>query len=197
MGNVNLKALEAYEEVKKEYEELAWRLSKLQTEKADVLEVIEEIEKKKKGAFLKTYNEIAANFSRIFSKIADKHLAQLVLENKDNPFEGGIAVSVTDNKGKKITLASLSGGEKVLVALAFIFAIQEHDPAPFYLFDEIDAALDKVNSEKVANLLKEYSKKAQIIIISHNDAVISEADALYGVSMNKETGESNVVSLKI
>jgi len=197
MGNVNLKALEAYEVVKKEYEELAWKLSKLETEKADILEVIEEIEKKKKDAFLKTFNEIAKNFEAIFSKIAEKHIAKLQLENEEAPFEGGINVSVTDAKGKRISLASLSGGEKVLVALAFLFAIQEYEPAPFYLFDEIDAALDKVNSEKVAKLLKEYGKKAQIIVISHNDAVISEADALYGVSMNKETGESNVVSLKI
>ena len=83
-----------------------------------------------------------------------------------------------------------------MVALAFIFAIQDHEPAPFYLLDEIDAALDKVNSEKVAKLLKEYSKKAQIIVISHNDAIISESTHLYGVSRNK-SGESNVVSLKI
>ena len=197
MGNVNQKALEAYDVVKKEYENLAWKLSKLETEKSDILEIIEEIEKKKKDAFMKTYDEIAANFNTIFSKIADKHIAELYLENKENPFEGGVTVAVTDSKAKRIALASLSGGEKVLVALAFIFAIQEHEPAPFYLFDEIDAALDKVNSEKVANLLNEYGKKAQIIIISHNDAVISEADALYGVSMNKDTGESNVVSLKI
>ncbi|MBD3263251.1 AAA family ATPase [Candidatus Woesearchaeota archaeon] len=197
MGNVNLKALEAFEEVKKEYENLAWKLSKLKTEKEDILEVIENIEKKKKDAFMKTYDEIADNFKDIFRKIATKHHAELALENEEDPFEGGINVDIKDEKGKKTSLAALSGGEKVIVALAFIFAIQEHEPSPFYLFDEIDAALDKVNSEKVAKLLNEYGKKAQIIIISHNDAVISESNTLYGVSMNNKTGESNIVSLKI
>ena len=105
-------------------------------------------------------------------------------------------LQILDEKGRRTSLASLSGGEKTLVALAFIFAIQEHEPAPFYLLDEIDAALDKVNSEKVAKLLKEYSQKAQVVVITHNDAVISEADNIYGVNMTKE-GISNVVSVKI
>ena len=101
------------------------------------------------------------------------------MENKDNPFEGGVTVSVRDPKGKRLSVTALSGGEKVLVALAFIFAIQEHEPAPFYFLDEIDAALDKLNSEKVARLLKDYSKKSQVLIISHNDAIISESDQIY------------------
>ena len=83
-----------------------------------------------------------------------------------------------------------------MTALAFIFAIQEHDPASFYILDEVDAALDKHNSEKLAKLVRTYSDKAQYIIISHNDAVISEADSLYGISMN-EHGISKIVSLKI
>ena len=91
---------------------------------------------------------------------------------------------------------SLSGGEKSLTALAFIFAIQEFKPASFYVLDEVDAALDKHNSEKLAALIKQYSNKAQYIVISHNDAIISEADTLYGVSM-LDNGISSVVSLRI
>lgn len=93
-------------------------------------------------------------------------------------------------------IRALSGGEKTLTALAFIFAIQEYEPASFYILDEVDAALDKRNSEKLAALLKNYAQKAQYIIISHNDAIISEAANLYGISMN-EHGISNVVSLKV
>ena len=93
-------------------------------------------------------------------------------------------------------MRSLSGGEKTLTALAFLFAVQEFEPASFYLLDEVDAALDKHNSEKFANLIREYSNKAQYVIISHNDSVISESDNLYGVSMN-ELGISKTVSLKI
>lgn len=195
-GAVNLKALEVYDIIKKEYEALAWKASKLNSEKADVLSVIDEIEKKKTDAFLKVYNEVARNFEQIFLKIMSKHKAMLALENEKAPLEGGVTVQIRDVKGKHMSVAALSGGEKVLVALAFIFAIQEFEPASFYLMDEIDAALDKVNSEKVAKLLKEYSAKAQVIVITHNDAVISEADQIYGVSMTRD-GESNIVSLKI
>ena len=83
-----------------------------------------------------------------------------------------------------------------MTALAFIFAIQDHEPASFYVLDEVDAALDKHNSSRLAEMLKKYSEHAQYIVISHNDGVISAADNLYGVSMN-EHGISQVVSLKV
>ena len=105
-----------------------------------------------------------------------------------------IKVRLTGNKFLDIN--SLSGGEKTMTALAFLFAIQEHEPAQFYVVDEIDAALDKRNAEKLAKLVREYCTKAQYIVISHNDAVITEADRLYGVSMN-EHGESKITSLRV
>ena len=92
-------------------------------------------------------------------------------------------------------IKSLSGGEKTLTALGFIFAIQEHQPASFYLFDEVDAALDKHNSEKLATLISKYSNKAQYIVISHNDSIVTGAQQIYGVSMQE--GISKIVSLKI
>ena len=99
--------------------------------------------------------------------------------------------------GKKfMDIRSLSGGEKTMTALAFLFAVQEHNPAPFYVLDEVDAALDKRNSESLARLVKDYGDRAQYLIISHNDGIISEADTLYGVSMNQH-GISKVLSLKI
>lgn len=196
LGSINMRALEVFEAVQQEYENLASRSNKLQAEKNDVLGVIDEIEKKKKDTFMSTYEHVADKFKELHAKIADKNHATLELENHGNPFEGGILVKIIDEKGRRTSLTSLSGGEKTLAALAFIFAIQEHEPAPFYLLDEIDAALDKVNSEKVAKLLKEYSQKAQVIIVTHNDAVISESDNIYGVNMTKD-GWSNVVSVRI
>ena len=83
-----------------------------------------------------------------------------------------------------------------MTALAFLFSVQDHEPAPFYVLDEVDAALDKRNSEKLASLVRQYIDRAQYIVISHNDGVISEADSLYGVSMNHH-GMSKVVSLKV
>jgi len=196
MGNVNMKALEVYEGLRKEHDTLAWRVSKLDSEKDEIHKVIAEIETKKKGTFMETFEKMADNFSKLYERMtAKEHAAALFLEDKNDPFAGGLQVRIKQD-GKYLNVSSLSGGEKVIVALALIFAIQEFNPAPFYLLDEVDAALDNVNSEKIAKLLKEYSKKAQIVMISHNDAIISAADYLYGVSMNK-SGESKLVSLEL
>jgi len=89
----------------------------------------------------------------------------------------------------------MSGGEKTLTAFAFLFAIQRHKPTPFYILDEADAALDKVNSVRVANLIKKQSKLAQFIVISHNDHIVREADQIYGISM--EDGESKVIGIEL
>jgi len=118
-----------------------------------------------------------------------------VLEEPENIFEGGLKIMVRLTGNKFMDLRSLSGGEKTLTALAFLFAIQEFDPASFYILDEVDAALDKANSQKLADLIRLYCAKAQYIVISHNDAVISQADILYGVSMD-EHGISKILSLK-
>ncbi len=98
-------------------------------------------------------------------------------------------------KGKYQEAASLSGGEQTIIAIALIVAIQEYKPYCFYILDEIDAALDKRNSEILASLLKTYMQKAQYIIITHNDAIMSDAPVLYGVTM--QDGVSKVISLKI
>jgi chromosome segregation protein len=155
-----------------------------------------EIETKKKDLFMNTFNVLNENFKRIFSQLSLKGEAYLVLENEESPLEGGLRVRVRITSDKFLDIRSLSGGEKTLTALAFIFAIQEYEPSSFYVLDEVDAALDKRNSEKLAKLIKAYSSRAQYIVISHNDAIISEGTTLYGVSMD-EHGMSNVVGLKV
>ena len=125
-----------------------------------------------------------------------KQLHKKILEDKENLFDGGGLIKVRLTGNKFMDIRSLSGGEKTMTALAFIFAIQEHEPASFYIMDEVDASLDKHNSEKLAKLIRKYTQKAQYIVISHNDAVISESDNLYGVSMN-EHSISQVTTLKI
>ena len=96
---------------------------------------------------------------------------------------------------KYLDIRSLSGGEKTLAALALIFAIQEYQPASFYLLDEVDAALDKTNSDLLSKLIGKYSASAQYILISHNDEVITEAEQVYGVSM-QQNGISKIMSLR-
>ena len=196
IGSVNMRALEIYEEVEKQYNELVGKKDRLGKEKEDVLKMMGEIESKKKDLFMKVFNVVNDTFKKFFSMLTTKGEANLVIENEENPFEAGVRINVKITGSKFLDIRSLSGGEKTMTALAFIFAIQEHEPASFYILDEVDAALDKHNSEKFAKLIRQYSNNAQYVIMSHNDAVISEADNLYGVSMN-EHGISQVVSLRV
>ncbi len=197
MGNVNLKALEIYEDVEKQYGELLQKKETLVKEKEEVVAMMNEIESKKSDLFMNTFNALNTNFKTAFNELSSKGSeAYLMLENEQNPFEGGVRMRVRIAGEKFMDIRSLSGGEKTMTALALIFSIQEYEPASFYIFDEVDASLDKKNSEKLAQLIKKYSAKAQYIVISHNDNVITSANTLYGVSMD-EHGISNVVSLKV
>ncbi len=196
IGSVNMKALEIYDHVEKEYNELHGKKERLKVEKEDVLVMMNEIESKKKVIFLKTFDVVHEHFKQIFSALSTKGEAQLVLEDEKDPFNGGLLIRVKIMGNRFMDIRSLSGGEKTMTALAFIFAIQEHEPASFYILDEVDAALDKRNAEKLAKLVRKYSDRAQYVMISHNDGVISEADQLYGVAMN-EHGQSTVTTLKI
>ncbi len=196
IGAVNMRALEIYEKIETEYKSFIEKKEKILKEREDVLVMINEIDAKKRELFMKTYEILDHNFKVIFSALSTKGEASLELEDKNDPFNGGLLLKVRITGTKFLDIKSLSGGEKTMAALAFIFAVQEYDPAPFYIFDEVDAALDKKNSEQLSALIRNYAKKAQYIIISHNDAVISEADNLFGVSMN-EFGISKITSLKI
>jgi len=195
IGNINLRALEVYEDIEREYGIVLEKVHTLKGEKEDVLELIRDVESKKKEIFLKTYNEITGNFKKIFNSLSQKGEAQVELENPDDPFDGGIDIKIKLTGNKYLDLKSLSGGEKSLAALSFIFAIQEYNPSPFYLLDEVDAALDKRNSEVLSKLIMKYADKSQYIVISHNDALISDADQIYGISMKE--GISKIVSLKV
>jgi chromosome segregation protein len=195
-GAVNMRALDVYREVEKEYNDLKGRVDKLDKEKTDVLSAITEIETKKKEAFMEAFDNVSRYFSDVFAMLSPEGEGKLVLENLENPFEAGIEIIARPRGKKMISLRAMSGGEKTITTLAFIFAIQEYQPSPFYIMDEVDAALDKENSEKLGLLLAQHSKRSQFIVISHNDNVTAEADNIYGVSMN-ELGESQVVSLKL
>ncbi len=196
IGSVNMRALEVYDEAEKQYREFLDKKDKLGAEKEDVMSMMKEIEGKKKELFMKTFEVVNSNFQNFFTMLTTKGAeAALVIENQEDPFQGGVRINVKITGSKFLDIRGLSGGEKTMTALAFIFAIQEHEPASFYVLDEVDAALDKHNSEKLAKLIRKYAERAQYIMISHNDNVISTADILYGVSMN-EDGISQVVSLK-
>lgn len=195
IGGINMRALEVYDEVKKEYDAVQEKVNTLEKEKEDILKIIEEIDKKKTRAFMKTFRGVSDLFSENFAKLSSKGMAFLEIENQEDIFSGGIDILVKLGKGKYFDITSLSGGEKTLVALSLLFAIQEHKPYHFYILDEIDAALDKRNSERLAALLNRYMKSGQYIVITHNDAIILNSDILYGVSMHD--GVSKILSLKV
>ena len=196
IGNVNLRALEVYDDIKAEYDKIKEKVEQLDKEKEEILKIIEQIDRKKKKAFLQTLNEVNDLFSRNFSNLSEKGIVTLEPQNKKEVFDAGIDIIVKVGGGKYFDVTSLSGGEQCLVALSLIFAIQEFSPYCFYIFDEIDAALDRRNSEKLAYLLKRYMKNGQYLIITHNDSIISESSSvLYGVSMQE--GISKVLSLEV
>ena len=195
IGTVNLKSLEVYDNIKLEYEKVQEKVNTIMSEKEEILKVIEDIDKRKKKSFMQTLEQLNALFSRNFSQLSDKGIATLEPVDKENLFEAGVEMLIKVGKGKYFDTNSLSGGEKSLISLSLIFAIQEYKPYCFYIFDEIDAALDRRNSERLAALLKRYMNKGQYIIITHNDSLITEAPVIYGVSMQDKI--SKVVSLEV
>jgi chromosome segregation protein len=195
MGPVNLRSVEVYDEIKKEYDAVNEKANSITKERESILRIIHDIDIKKKKVFLKTLGELNEVFSRNFSQISLKGQVSLELENPKEPFEGGVAITVKTGHGKYFDVTSLSGGEQTMVALSLIFAIQELSPYCFYILDEIDAALDKRNSERLGGLLRKYMQKGQYIVITHNDEVITNATNLYGLSMHE--GISKVVSLRV
>lgn len=195
IGSINMRALEVYDGVKKEYDLVEQKVQTLEKEKEEIMKIIDEIDKKKMRSFMKTFRSMNELFTRNFSRLYNKGIAYLELENEEDIFTGGVNIVVKLAKGKYFDVTSLSGGEQTLVALSLLFAIQEYKPYHFYIFDEIDAALDKRNSERLASLINQYMKSGQYIVITHNDAIIMKSNVLYGVSMHE--GVSKVLSLKV
>ncbi|WP_456420501.1 chromosome segregation protein SMC [Thermococcus sp.] len=192
---VNMKAIEDFEVVERRYLELKSKREQVLAEKESIEEFIDEIEGQKKQVFLQTLEAIARNFSELFAKLSPGGEARLILENPEDPFAGGLEIEAKP-AGKDVKrIEAMSGGEKAIIALAFVFAIQRYKPAPFYLLDEIDAHLDDANVKRVADLIKEASKESQFIVITHRDVMMANADRIIGVTMRN--GVSKVVSLSL
>lgn len=195
IGAINMRALEVYEQIKAEYDKVNEKVETLQKEKEEILRIVAEIDQKKKKTFMKTFRGINEIFTRNASELYSKGKAFMKLENEEDIFAGGVDIVIQLGKGKYFDSGSLSGGEQTLIALSMLFAIQEFKPYHFYVFDEIDAALDKRNSERLASLINKYIQAGQYIIVTHNDALIMNSQFIYGVSMHD--GISKVLSLKL
>jgi len=191
LGAINMKALEEYEEQKIVYDELKGKVDKLTEERNKILEIIANIEGKRKEVFIKTLEGVREQFKIVFKDLMKGEADLRLLGGLDS----GLLIEASTRGKKLMNIDAMSGGEKTLTALAFLFAIQRFRPAPFYILDEIDAALDKPNTKKTVELIKKYSSNSQFIVITHNEATIQEADCVYGVSI--EDGESKLVGIRM
>lgn len=195
MEPVNMRAITAYDEIIVRQEELKTKIETLSKERAQILERMSGYEQLKIETFLKTYNNINENFKEIFAQLSDGE-GTLVLENAENPFLGGLTIEAQPRDKKKQRLESMSGGEKSLTALAFVFSIQRHMPAPFYAFDEVDMHLDGINVEKLAEMIKRQSQNTQFIVVSLRKPMIESANRTIGVTQ-KEKGKTKVTGVKL
>lgn len=195
LGAVNMRALEEYDRVLARQQELQAQIDTLSRERAEILERMKGYEDLKKETFLRTYNAINENFKDIFHRLSDGE-GTLILENEENPFAGGLDIEAQPRDKKKQRLMGMSGGEKALTALSFVFAIQKHLPAPFYAFDEVDASLDGINVEKLAGIVQTQAESTQFIVVSHRKPMIESANRTIGVTQ-KEKGISKVTGVKL
>lgn len=192
---VNMKALVEYDEVLNRKQELKNKIDTLQSEKTQIIERMGSYEDLKLKSFMDTFNNVNHNFKEIFYQLCDG-TGTLVLENEHSPFEGGLTIEAQPRDKKMQRLESMSGGEKSITALAFIFAIQRYMPAPFYAFDEVDMHLDGINAEKLAHLVKTQSSNTQFIVVSLRKPMIESADRTIGVTQ-KNSGITKVTGVKL
>ena len=194
MEPVNMLAIQAYDEVKARQEEKKEQIAVLTNERKQILEKMNGYEQIKKETFMKTYNNINENFKDIFARLSEGE-GTLMLENPENPFEGGLTIEAQPRDKKKQKLGAMSGGEKSLTALALVFAIQKYLPAPFYALDEVDANLDGINVERLADIIRQQAKNTQFIVVSHRKPMIESANRTIGVTQ-KEHGKTRVTGVK-
>ena len=196
IGDVNLGAIKEYEDLKTRFEFLNEQRQDLFTAMEDLQKVIRKINRITRERFLTTFEQVNEKLQEIFPRLFEGGSAKLVLTEPDNPLETGVEYMIHP-PGKKLTRMSLlSGGEKALSAIAFIFSIFMIRPTSFCLMDEIDAPLDEANVFRFNDLLKVIGEKSQIIMVTHNKRSMEFADTLFGVTMEKK-GVSKVVSVDL
>jgi len=195
MGPVNLVAIEEHQELEERFAFLSQQNDDLVNAKQQLLDLIRKINDTTTSLFTETFNQVNENFQELFKQLFGGGNAKLVLVDEENVLESGIEI-IARPPGKKLqTVSLLSGGERTLTAVALLFSLFKVKPSAFCLTDELDAALDDSNIARYLDMLKGFIDKTQFIIITHNRQTIGSADALYGVTMEKQ-GISKIVSVK-
>lgn len=196
IGSVDLDAVNKYKEVKERYDNMSVQIQDLEKSKKDLENVISKLEEEMKVAFTDAFNKINENFGKTFTELFGGGSAEIYLTEPDNVLESGIEIKAAP-PGKIIkNLMQLSGGEQAFIGVALFFAILKVNPTPFCILDEIEAALDEVNVERLAQYIKRYSDGTQFIMITHRRGTMAAATRLYGVTM-PEHGISKVLTLDV
>jgi chromosome segregation protein len=196
MGPINPLALQEYEALQERHEFLQAQLDDVKTTRRELAKVIREVDREIVNVFAAAFADVADNFVHLFGTLFPGGTGRLRLTDPDNLLETGIEVEAKPGGKNVKKLSLLSGGERSLTALAFLFAVFRSRPSPFYVMDEVEAALDDINLHRFLDLVAEFRRDAQLVIVSHQKRTMEAADALYGVSM-QPGGSSKVVSEKI
>ncbi len=196
-GPINPMAMEAYDEMNKRYTFIQEQKNDLLNAKASLLDTIKEIDDTAKEKFMEAFTQIRDNFIIVFrSLFNEEDSCDLILTNPEDPLESDIDI-IAKPKGKRpLTINQLSGGEKTLTATAILFSLYLLKPAPFCIFDEVDAPLDDTNIDKFNKIIRKFSDQSQFIIVTHNKRTIASTDVVYGVTM-VEQGVSRVVPVDL
>ncbi len=197
IGPINPMAMEAYDEIKVRYDFINSQKEDLIKAKESLLSTIKEIDQVAKDTFLDAFGKIKENFIKVFrSLFTEQDDCDLILIDPENPLESPIEI-IAKPKGKRpLTINQLSGGEKTLTATSLLFSIYLLKPAPFCIFDEVDAPLDDANIDKFNQIIQKFSKESQFIIVTHNKRTMASTDIIYGITMI-EAGVSRVVPVDL
>ncbi|MCL4404446.1 chromosome segregation protein SMC, partial [Candidatus Marsarchaeota archaeon] len=194
MGSVNMRAPEMYMEKSKDVEGVQEKIMTLETERNSILSMISQLEARKLEVFNDTFDKVNKKFMELYKSVFKDGEGNIVLDEPKDPFNSGLSFNMFEGKSRR-RAERLSGGEKSMLMLIMLFSIQMCRPLSFYIFDEIDTALDKQNSKTLSALIKKLSSISQFVVVSHNDTLISYADTAIGVA--KKEGESNVFGVEI
>lgn len=197
IGAVNLASIEEYEKENERYNNLVDQKRDLIDSRESLLSLIKDIENEIVEKFSYAFEEINKNFEYMCKTILNDAKGMIKMNDSENLLDTGLELSVKYKNKPEQTLLLLSGGEKSMLAVSFIMAIFMFKPSPFTFFDEIEAALDEANTKKIVELLNNFIEKSQFILITHNKETMKGSHRLYGVTMNKEIGESRIISVDV
>jgi chromosome segregation protein len=196
MGPINPLAVEEHRALEERHEFLSGQLDDVKDSRRELAKIIRTVDEEIVNVFAAAYADVSENFTRLFETLFPGGRGRLSLTQPDNLLDTGIEVEARPSGKNVKKLSLLSGGERSLTALAFLFAVFRSRPSPFYVLDEVEAALDDVNLHRFLDLVAEFRREAQLLVVSHQKRTMEAADCLYGVTM-QPGGSSRVISERV